>query len=326
LVFFPDLRTATAFNHRLGKIGNITADGRPSLSFDAKNLLEIVLESSEKSFLIPAHIWTPWFSLLGSRSGFDSIEECFEELTAYIFALETGLSSDPPMNWQVSSLDNMTLVSNSDAHSPDKLGREANLFNTDLSFDSIRSAIKSGDPDLFLGTFEFYPEEGKYYLDGHRKCNLFLQPSETKAIEGICPICGKPLTRGVLNRVKTLSDRAEGMPPKRKPSFVRMVTLTNILSELFQVGPTTQKVKRNYNTIIDKLGGEISILNELPLDALDSAGIPLLTEAVCRMRQDKLEIFPGYDGQYGRVRIFKYQERRGWTGRRTVCTMPGQRF
>ncbi|MFH0730824.1 MAG: endonuclease Q family protein [Pseudomonadota bacterium] len=322
LVFFPNLRTAAVFNKRLERIGNINADGRPVLSLDAKYLLEMVLESSEKAFLIPAHIWTPWFSLLGSNSGFDSVEECFEDLTAYIFALETGLSSDPPMNWRVSDLDKMTLVSNSDAHSPDKLGREANLFDTDLSFDSLRATIKSGDPDQFLGTFEFYPEEGKYYLDGHRKCSICFKPSETNAIQGKCPVCGKSLTRGVLNRVEMLSDRPEGGAPHRKPSFVRLVTLTDILSELFQVGPNTKKVKKNYDAIIEKLGGEFAVLNDLPMNELDRAGISLLTEAIFRIRQEKIEIIPGYDGQYGQIRIFSKQERQRLAGQRSVFAKP----
>jgi DNA helicase II / ATP-dependent DNA helicase PcrA len=309
LVFFPDLRTAAAFNNRLGKIGNINANGRPVLSLDAKNLLEIVLESSDRAFLIPAHIWTPWFSLLGSKSGFDSVEECFEELTAYIFALETGLSSDPPMNWRVSGLDKMTLVSNSDAHSPEKLGREANLFNTDLSYDSLRSALKNGDPDRFLGTIEFHPDGGKYHLDGHRNCNICLYPSETKAIDGKCPICGKPLTRGVLHRIETLSDRPVGITPNKKHSFVRLLTLPDILSEIFKVGPNTQKVKKNYYAIIAQLGCEFAILNELSIDEVDRIGIPLLAEAIQRMRLNKIDIIPGYDGRYGRIRIFGNQER-----------------
>jgi DNA helicase II / ATP-dependent DNA helicase PcrA len=324
LVFFPNSQSAAAFIKRLEKIGNITADGRPVLSLDAKNLLEIVLESSDRAFLIPAHIWTPWFSLLGSKFGFDSVEECFEELTAHIFALETGLSSDPSMNWRVSGLDKMTLVSNSDAHSPEKLGREANLFNTDLSFDGLRSALKTGDPDQFLGTFEFHPEEGKYHLDGHRNCNIYLQPSETNAIGGKCPICGKLLTRGVLSRVEMLSDRPKGIAPIRKQLVAKLVTLTDILSEIFQVGPNTKKVKKNHDTIIAKLGSELTVLSELSINEIERAGVPLLAEAIERIRLNKLDIIPGYDGRYGRIRIFNNQERRRAMGQRTTFTIPVQ--
>jgi len=206
-VFIPDLSLAAAFNNKLEKIGNIHSDGRPILGLDAKHLLEIVLETSERNFLVPAHIWTPWFSLLGSKSGFDTMEECFDDLTPHIFAVETGLSSDPPMNWRIKFLDGLTLISNSDAHSPSKLGREANLFNTELTFKHIRLAMEEGDPKRFLGTLEFYPEEGKYHLDGHRKCQVRSWPQETLMKDGICPVCKKPMTLGVLYRVEELADR-----------------------------------------------------------------------------------------------------------------------
>lgn len=322
LVFFPDLASAAAFNKRLDAIGNITSDGRPILGLDAKHLLEISLESSEQSFFIPAHVWTPWFSLLGSKSGFDSIEECFEDLSDHIFAVETGLSSDPVMNWRVSDLDGLTLVSNSDAHSPGKLGREANLLNTTLSYAGIRSVIKSGDPDKFLGTFEFYPEEGKYHLDGHRKCNVCLHPSETHALDGKCPVCGKPITCGVLYRVEALADRPEGRKPESAHPFVSMVPLTDILSEIFQVGPNTKKVRRHYTTILDKLGSEFDVLNELSTESLASTGVPLLAQAVDRMRRGQMELIPGYDGEFGRIRIFKDQERQQLMGQRTLFSIP----
>ena len=211
LVLVPDLAVAEKFSAKLDRIGNIKSDGRPILGLDARNLLEILLETSDRAFLIPAHIWTPWFSILGSKSGFNSIQECFEDLTPHIFAAETGLSSDPPMNWRVSDLDRLTLVSNSDAHSPLNLGREANLLNTRLSYSGIKSALKSGDSDVFLSTFEFYPQEGKYHLDGHRNCNIRLNPRETMDCDGKCPVCGKALTLGVLYRVEELADRARGL-------------------------------------------------------------------------------------------------------------------
>ena len=305
LVFVPDLNIADKFNSKLDKIGNIKSDGRPILGLDARNLLEILLETSGRSFLIPAHIWTPWFSVLGSKSGFNSIRECFEDLTPHIFAAETGLSSDPPMNWRVSSLDNLTLVSNSDAHSPLKLGREANLFNTNLSYPAIKEAIKTGDRKQFLGTFEFYPEEGKYHLDGHRKCSVCLWPKKTIKNKGICPVCGKPLTVGVLYRVEELADRPKHEKPQKTHPYYSIIPLVNILSEILKVGPGSKKVMNNYNTALNILGPELTILHNLNPKAIDKAGIPLLGEAVKRMRRGEINIFPGYDGEFGRVKIFK---------------------
>jgi len=309
VVFVPDLETAEKFNNQLDKIGNIKSDGRPILGLDTRNLLEILLETSDKNFLVPAHIWTPWFSLLGSKSGFNSIGECFEDLKLFIFAAETGLSSDPPMNWRVSDLDAVTLISNSDAHSPLKIGREANYFNTDLSFFSIKAALQTGNPQQFLGTFEFYPQEGKYHLDGHRKCSIRLWPQETKALQGICPVCGKKLTIGVLSRVEELADRPrEGRPEKRHP-FYSILPLENLLSEILQVGPNTKKVKQCYQTLLEKVGPEFQILQSLPLETIDAAGIPLLGEAIRKMRQGAIQILPGYDGEFGQIKIFEKEER-----------------
>ncbi len=309
LVFVPDIEVARQFRDRLDKIGNIKSDGRPILGLDARDLLETLLETSADAFLIPAHIWTPWFSVLGSKSGFDSIEECFEDLTPHIFAVETGLSSDPAMNWRVSSLDGFTLVSNSDAHSPLNLGREANLFNTELSYSGIKTALKTGNPDQFLGTFEFYPEEGKYHIDGHRTCNVSFWPATTLKHEGQCPVCGKPLTLGVLYRVEELADRKQGQKPSRSAPYFSMVQLTDILSEIFQVGPASKKVKQAYQTALEKLGSEFNILQNLDGAAIEQAGISLLSEAVERMRRREITVIPGYDGQYGRVLIFKDHER-----------------
>ncbi len=266
LVFAPNRRVAKKFNARLDRIGNIKADGRPILGLDAKKLLEIMLDISEASFLIPAHIWTPWFSVLGSKSGFDSLEECFEDLTPQIFAVETGLSSDPAMNWRVSSLDGLTLVSNSDAHSPFKLGREANRFNTEFSYNGIRSALKTGDPDKFLGTYEYYPEEGKYHLDGHRKCKVRQWPQETITQGGLCPVCNKPLTRGVLYRVEALADRPLGAKPRQHHPFASMLPLTDILSELLQKGPMTKTVQRTYASLLAEFGSEFDILHKHDTD------------------------------------------------------------
>jgi len=318
LVFAPNIEVARQFGNRLDKIGNIKSDGRPILGLDARDLLEILLETSSDAFLIPAHIWTPWFSVLGSKSGFDSIEECFEDLTPYIFALETGLSSDPAMNWRVSSLDGFTLVSNSDAHSPLNLGREANLFNTELSYPAIKSALETGNPDQFLGTFEFYPEEGKYHIDGHRACDVSFWPASTLEHDGVCPVCGKPLTLGVLYRVEELADRKKGRRPSQSAPYFSIIQLKDILAEIFRVGPNSKKVTQAYRTALDKLGSEFNILHNLNRVDIEPAGISLLAEAVERMRRQKINIIPGYDGQYGRVQIFKDQERAKLMGQQSL--------
>jgi uncharacterized protein (TIGR00375 family) len=309
LVFVPDIETARKLNRRLEKIGNIQSDGRPILGLDAHDLLEVVLETSSDAFLIPAHIWTPWFSMLGSKSGFDSISDCFGDLTSHIFAAETGLSSDPAMNWRVSFLDGITLVSNSDAHSPANLGREANLFDTDLSYFAMREALKSGHPQRFSGTLEFYPEEGKYHMDGHRSCGVCLDPKETMAHQGLCPECGKPLTIGVLNRVEELADRPAGQLPEKVHPYHNLIPLTDILAEILQVGTKSQKVSHAYREAIESLGPELGILQELTPEDIDRAGIALLGEAVQRMREKRVDISPGFDGEYGRVKIFTAQER-----------------
>ena len=310
LVFLSDLNQVENFNSKLDKIGNITSDGRPILGLDARDLLEILLETSDQAFLIPAHIWTPWFSLLGSKSGFDSIDECFEDLTPFIFAVETGLSSDPAMNWRISALDGLTLVSNSDAHSPLKLGREANLFDTDMSYSAIKSAIKSGDPERFLGTLEFFPEEGKYHLDGHRNCDVRSWPTTTREQGGICPICGKPLTLGVLYRVEELADRPEGVKPKKYHPYYHIIPLVEILSEVLKVGPNSKKVMGYYRNLLEKLGSEFDILTTLKRDIIDTAGLSLLGEAITRVRQNKIVLLPGYDGEFGKIKIFRKDERK----------------
>ena len=318
LVFAPNVDVARRFKNRLDKIGNIRSDGRPILGLDARDLLELLLETSEEAFLIPAHIWTPWFSVLGSKSGFDSIDECFEDLTPHIFAVETGLSSDPAMNWRVSSLDDFTLVSNSDAHSPLNLGREANLFNTELSYAAIKAALKTGDPDEFLGTLEFYPEEGKYHIDGHRACNISFWPATTLKHKGLCPVCNKPLTLGVLHRVEELADHNEGRKPPRHAPYHSIIQLADILSEVMRVGPKSKKVSRAYQTLLDQLGSEFNILQNMDTEEIEKAGIPLLAEAIRRMRQQEINVIPGFDGQYGKVRIFKDHERSALLGQQPL--------
>jgi len=324
LVLVPGMEVAEEFSIKLDQIGNIKSDGRPILGLDARDLLEILLETSDQAFLIPAHIWTPWFSILGSKSGFDSIEECFEDLTSHIFAVETGLSSDPPMNWRISGLDGLTLVSNSDAHSPLNIGREANLFNTHLSYPAVKSAIQTGDPEKFLGTYEFYPEEGKYHLDGHRKCKVSLRPQRTMAHKGICPVCKKPLTLGVLNRIEELANRHDGQKPQNTHPYYSMIPLVDILAEIMRVGTQSKKVKRSYQTAIKNLGPEFDILHILGLETIEKAGIPLLCEAIQRMRQKEIKVIPGYDGEYGRVKIFSAQEREQFLGQKSLFFIPVQ--
>lgn len=318
LIFAPNLEVAENINARLDAIGNIHSDGRPILGLDARNLLEIVLEESDDNFLIPAHIWTPWFSVLGSKSGFDSIEECFEDLSDYVFALETGLSSDPPMNWRVSSLDRFTLISNSDAHSPMKLGREANLFDTDLSYFAIRSALETHDAQKFLGTFEFYPEEGKYHVDGHRKCRVRLLPSESLSLDNMCPVCGKPLTLGVLYRVEQLADRSEQQKPEHAGAYHNLIPLEHILSELLKVGPASKKVQTQYRRLLHRLGSEFDILHRLPIDSLKGEDVPLLGEALNRVRENRVHFSPGYDGEFGKVEIFSVEEREELLNQRSL--------
>lgn len=318
LVFFPDLEHVRRFNARLDSIGNIHSDGRPILGLDARDLLEIVLETSEEGFLVPAHIWTPWFSMLGSKSGFDSIKECFDDLSAYIFAAETGLSSDPAMNWRVADLDNITLISNSDAHSPSKLGREANLFKTEIDYFAMRSTMERGDKEEFAGTFEFYPEEGKYHVDGHRKCEVCFSPAETQAHHGKCPVCGKALTLGVLHRVEDLASRPSGFRPARAFPFFRLIPLDDLLSEILRVGTQSKKVKKAYRSLLETLGNEFQILHYLPREKIELGGVPLLAEAIVRMRENRVSFSPGYDGLFGKLHIFSDQERKRLLGQQSL--------
>ena len=308
LVLMPDMDAAARFNARLDAIGNIKSDGRPILGLDARNLLEITLETSPDAFLIPAHIWTPWFSLFGSKSGFNTIKECFEDLTPHVFAVETGLSSDPPMNWRVSDIDGLTLVSNSDAHSPSKLGREACLFDTGLSFSDMRQALESGSPDKYLGTYEFYPEEGKYHFDGHRACGISFSPDITRQHDGNCPVCGKPLTLGVLYRVEELADRDPDEKPDRHHPFYSIVPLEEVLSEILGVGPKSKKVTAAYNNVLEKIGPEFEVMYETPVEDIQKSGQLLLDIAIERIRNGDIQLTPGFDGEYGRVKVFQPEE------------------
>ncbi len=301
---FPTFKAVEQVQSRLATIGNIEADGRPILRLDAKLLLEYVLHSASHAFIIPAHIWTPWFSVLGSKSGFDCFEDCYDELTHHIFAIETGLSSDPPMNRLCSFLDQFRLVSNSDAHSPEKLGREANIFDTELSYSGIYSALK--EDKGFLGTIEFFPQEGKYYEDGHRNCHVHFNPLETRKHHGLCPNCGKPLTVGVLYRVTELADRSTVPLNQFHQSFQSITPLMEVLAQAAGLKSTSGKaVQKTYHSLISSLGPEFDILLVLPLDQIETYGGKHLAKGIERLRQGKVTINAGYDGVFGSVCVFE---------------------
>ena len=306
LHYVPDLTIADRFIAKLSGVGNLNADGRPTLGLDSRDLLEITLEAGEGTYLIPAHIWTPWFAVLGSKSGFDSIEECYGDLTKHIFALETGLSSDPPMNWRLRQLDRYTLVSNSDAHSPGKIGREACKFDCALDYWAIRHALETGCG--YGGSVEFFPEEGKYHLDGHRACGVCLDPEQTKEHGGLCPTCGKELTVGVMHRVNELADRPDGAHPEAPPPFRNLVPLIEMLSEIYRVGGASRKVVGSYEKLVSGVGPELFILEHAPVDELRKAGSELLAEGIGRMRKGRVIRQAGYDGEYGVIRVFRDDE------------------
>ncbi|MFH1619879.1 MAG: endonuclease Q family protein [bacterium] len=305
LVYAPSFEAVKRLNARLEKIGNLHSDGRPILGLDSKDLLSIILEISDRAYLVPAHAWTPHFSVFGSESGFDSLEECFEDLTPHIFAIETGLSSDPPMNWRLSALDKITLISNSDAHSPGKLAREANIFDAELSYDSIFSAIRKCGPSKLLKTLEFFPEEGKYHADGHRKCKARLLPKETMKRKGLCPECGRPVTVGVLHRVEKLADRSGGKKPEGAAAYENLIPLKEVLGEILRVGAAGVRVDREYKRLLISFGSELYILRSLPVEQMRAAGLDLLAPAIRKIREGKVSITPGYDGEFGKISLLE---------------------
>nr|WP_205863846.1 UvrD-helicase domain-containing protein [Planosporangium mesophilum] len=312
LIYLPDLDAVARFNTALGRIGNLGADGRPILGLDSRDLLEITLEASPDGYLVPAHIWTPWFSALGSKSGFDAIADCYADLADHIFAVETGLSSDPEMNWRVSSLDRYRLVSNSDAHSAPALAREATLLTAELDYYAVREALRTGDG--LAGTIEFFPEEGKYHADGHRACGVNWEPARSRETGGRCPECGKPLTIGVLHRVEELADRPDDFRPDGAPAVEHLIQLAEILGEVNGVGPKSKTVDGKLNTLVAALGPELSILRHAPLDEVTRAGGELLGEAIGRLRAGRVHRTAGYDGEYGVIRLFEPAELRGDSG------------
>ncbi len=320
LILLPSLEHAEAIAHRLEAIGNLHSNGRPILGLDSRDLLEIVLDNCPEAIFIPAHIWTPHFSLYGAYSGFDEIEECYEDLTGHIYALETGLSSDPPMNWRLSALDNFTLVSNSDAHSPAKLGREANIFNTGLSYSSILHALKNRSTKEFHGTIEFFPEEGKYHYDGHRACKVCWKPADTKAAGGICPVCGGRITVGVLHRVEELADRDEGFIPQAAKPFESLVPLNEVIAASIGYTVNSKKVKGRYDDLIRNLGAEFYILCEASLSDIELAAGPHIAEGIRRLRSGRIERQPGFDGQYGKITILDKSEIEKLSGQLSFIT------
>lgn len=303
VILLPSLEAADSMAQRLEKIGNIHSDGRPILGLDSHDLLEMMLDVCPEGILIPAHIWTPHFSVLGAKSGFDSVEECFEELAPYIHALETGLSSDPAMNWRISKLDRYQLVSNSDAHSPSKLGREANLLDIDCSYEGLYRAIQTGEG--LEGTVEFFPEEGKYHFDGHRKCGVSLSPVEAERLGGICPVCGKKLTMGVDHRVEQLADRAEGFVKKDGKKYESLVPLPEVISACMGYSTASKKVQGCFEQMIQTLGTEFDILRNVPSEDIKSCAGERIAEGIENVRTGNVKRIPGYDGEYGKIELFE---------------------
>jgi uncharacterized protein (TIGR00375 family) len=315
LILLPNLEDAEALAYRLEAIGNMHSDGRPIIGLDSRDLLEITLEVSHEAIFIPAHIWTPHFSVLGAYSGFDSLEECFEDLTDNIHALETGLSSDPPMNWRLSALDKFTLISNSDAHSPANLAREANIFNTLLSYPHISRALGERENPEFAGTLEFFPEEGKYHYDGHRNCKVCLKPADTFQAGGRCPVCGGNITVGVLHRVVELADRSEGFVPFSAKRFESLVPLPEVIAASHGLTTASAKVRQKYGELITELGPELFILREAQIADIEQQGGPLVAEGIRRLRAGKVEVQPGYDGEFGKIKILDQTEIGRLTGK-----------
>ncbi len=323
-LYMPSLEAVAKLNEELTKLGkNLKADGRPILGLSSQDLLKLMLDIDSRSVLIPAHAWTPWFAIFGSKSGYNSIDECFEGMSKHIFAIETGLSSDPAMNWRVSALDNVALVSHSDAHSLPNLGREADIFEGDeLSYDTVMNAIRHGSPRAvaagedknlplrLAGTIEFFPDEGRYHFDGHRECKVYLSPQESAKVKGICPTCGRPLTIGVLNRVDELADRTPGTKPTGVLPFTSLIELDKVIAQAQGVkGRATKTVEAEYWNIVSTGSGELQALLDAPLAELGKVTTPRVVEAISRLRQAKVaSIQPGYDGEYGHIALFEPDE------------------
>lgn len=305
VIVMPSLEAAERLSKRLEAVGNLHSDGRPILGLDSHDLLEMTLEACPEALLIPAHIWTPHFSLFGAFSGFDSLEACYGDLSPHIHALETGLSSDPAMNWRLSTLDRYAMVSNSDAHSPGNLAREANLFDTELSFAGMRRALTDQSTNGFVGTLEFFSEEGKYHSDGHRACGVCLTPAQTKEAHGVCPVCGGRITVGVLHRVEALADRPEGYVPSNARRYERLVPLREVVAASMGVTTASKRAQQRYLHLLQTVGPELFILRQASVSDIAHASDERLAEGIHRMREGRLSIQPGYDGVYGKVRLFE---------------------
>ncbi len=304
LICAPSFEVVEAIQSKLGALGKLSSDGRPIFTFSAKDLAKMILNVSEECMLIPAHAWTPWFSIFGANSGFDSIEECFGEMAPHIHVIETGLSSDPEMNWRLSALDTITLISNSDAHSPNRLGREANAFDCALDYREVTEALRKKDSRKFLYTLEFFPEEGKYHYDGHRQCGVIFSPGQTKSHQSICPVCKKKLTVGVLYRVEELADRPEGFIPKNAIPSIHLIPLEEIIAESLGQRVGTKGVDTEYERLVERGGSEFAILLDAAPDELATFVPPRILEGIVRMRQGKVSIVPGHDGVYGKISLF----------------------
>jgi uncharacterized protein (TIGR00375 family) len=301
LLYVPDLEVAATLTGRLGRRGNLAEDGRPTLAMDASDLLEVTLASGDGAYLVPAHVWTPWVGVLSATAGFDAIEDCYGELSSHIFAVETGLSADPPMSWRVSRLDRFRPVSYSDAHAPSRLGREATELDVELDYYAIRRALETGVG--FQGTVELFPEEGRYHLSGHRRCGVALEPAEARQAQMRCPVCGKRLTMGVLQRVEDLADRPAGARPEGAAGCRNLLPLDEVVAEVTGVGTASKTVRRTVDAMIEQLGPELPILEHVPLDEIDKAGFPAVAEAIGKVRRGQVERDPGFDGEYGSIRL-----------------------
>ncbi len=311
LIFAPGFEVAETIRSKFGNLGKLSSDGRPIFNFSSKELLKMILDISPDCLVIPAHAWTPWFSIFGANSGFDSIEECFGELSKYIYAIETGLSSDPEMNWRLSALDPITLISNSDAHSPNRIGREANAFDCELDYKEIIDAIRKKDRKKILYTIEFFPEEGKYHFDGHRQCGVIFSPKETRTNQYLCPKCHKRLTVGVMHRVEELSDRPEGFIPRNAIPSIHLIPLEEILAEAMGYRIGTKAVETEYDRLTERGGSEFHILLDATPEEL-ATFVPLkILEGIIRMRKGRVSIIPGHDGVYGKISLFPEKKEEG---------------
>jgi uncharacterized protein (TIGR00375 family) len=308
LIIMPTLKDAEGFSKLLSEKGNTASDGRPIFGFSVRDLVKYTLDITPDAMIIPAHAWTPWFSIFGSKSGFDSIEECFGPEAKYIHAIETGLSSDPSANWRISALDNITLVSNSDAHSPSKIGREANVFDCKMDYYEIKDIIEKKDKKRFKYTIEFFPEEGKYHYDGHRLCNISYHPREALAKKNRCPVCFKPLTLGVLHRIEELADRPWNFVPENAIPQKHMIQLQEIISDCYEVAPSSKKVQKEYERMLVKGGAEFEILIDRTKEELMEITDEKIARAILRVREEKVNVIPGYDGEFGKISIFRELE------------------